>query len=80
VLAYRDEVIFVGDYDDPLRLAHCRLSDGAVECHGQAVLVDPDDAPLPLYRPVTTRGRRLYLHTDDHIVHKDLADQHERTG
>jgi hypothetical protein len=51
-------VVFVGDYDDPLRLAHCRLSDSAVEYHGQPILVDPDNTPLPLYWPVTTRGSR----------------------
>jgi hypothetical protein len=79
VFTYRDQVVFVGEYQDPLRLADCRLTGDTVDYLGQAVLHDAEGAPLQLYRPITTRGSRLWLHTDHRILLADLADDDNRT-
>jgi hypothetical protein len=78
LLTYRDQVIFIGEYDDPLRLADCHLTGTTVQYRGQALLHDPDGAPLHLFQPISTRGSRLYLHTDQQILIADLADQDSR--
>jgi hypothetical protein len=75
VMIYRDEVVFVGEYEDRLRLTDCRLVGDTVQLRGQACLVDPDDTPLPLFRPITARGSRLWLRTGRHILVAGLADQ-----
>lgn len=76
LLVYRDEVIFVADYDDPLRLTDCRLTDTTVQYRSRAILLDPDGTPLQLFDPITAHGSRLYLHADRRILHTDLADHH----
>ena len=75
LLAYRDEVIFVGDYDDPVRLAACRLTDRGVQYDGDVLLLDPNGARLHSFHPVTARGSRLYLQVEGRILQVDLADQ-----
>ncbi len=74
LITYRDEVVFVGGYEDRLRLTECRLTGTTVDHLGPAVLHDPAGDPLHLYRPVTTRGSRLWLQVGDRILLADLAD------
>jgi hypothetical protein len=87
LLVLRDQVVFVGQYNDPLHLADCRLTGhpsraghvgGGVDYLRQAVLHDPDGAPLHLYRPITARGGRLWVHANDRILLADLADDDNR--
>ncbi|MDG4823252.1 hypothetical protein O7635_15455 [Asanoa sp. WMMD1127] len=71
LLVHRDEVLFIGEYGDPMRLTFSRLTDDTV---APAVLVDTDDAPLHAFHPIATHGSRLYLHADHRVLWADLAE------
>ncbi len=77
---YRDEVVFIGAYGDPLTLADCRLVDSTVQYRDDALVLDADGAPLHMFVPITTRGSRLYLQTNHHLLCVDLADQENRSA
>jgi hypothetical protein len=79
LVTYRDEVVFIGAYGDPLTLADCRLVDSTVQYRDDALVLDADGAPLHMFVPITARGSRLYLQTDHHILCVDLADPDNRT-
>jgi hypothetical protein len=80
VVVYDHDVVFIGEYNDPLRLSSCRLTRDTIEYRGQATIIGPDGAPLTLFRLVAARGSRLYLRTDTHIILVDIADDPNRTG
>jgi hypothetical protein len=77
IIIHDRDVVFVGDYDDPLRLSGCHLTDTQVEYRGQAQLIQPDGTLLNLYRIVAAHGSRLHIRTDAHIAVADLADEHD---
>ncbi|BCJ76735.1 hypothetical protein CS0771_62790 [Catellatospora sp. IY07-71] len=75
LVACRDEVVLVGSYDDPCLLTGCELAADGLREQGATVLLDPDGAPLSLFRVVATRGSRLYVRDGRRILCADLADR-----
>ncbi|WP_344127485.1 hypothetical protein [Luedemannella flava] len=78
VMVHGRDVVFVGEYDDHMRLASCRLAGTSVEYVDQAVFVEPGGEQVPLFRPFAARGSRLYVTTDDRVLLADLADDDNR--
>ncbi len=79
VVVHDHDVVFIGDYDDPLRLSSCHRTRDTVEYRGLATIIGPDDAPLTLFHLVAARGSRLYLRTTTHIMLVDIADEPNQT-
>ncbi|MEV0136209.1 hypothetical protein AB0H83_48250 [Dactylosporangium sp. NPDC050688] len=79
ILIHGDEVAFVGGYGKPSQLTQCRLLDDTIVTHGPVRLTDHNGRPLNDFRIVSTRGSRLFIRTDHHILEADLAD-YSQTG
>ncbi len=74
-MAYRDEMVVVGSYDDPCLLTECELAADGLRERGATVLLDPHGAPVSLLRVVATRGSRLYVRDGRRFLCADLSDQ-----
>jgi hypothetical protein len=79
VVVYDHDRVFIGEYNDPLRLSSCHLTRDTVEYRGLATIIGPDGAPLTPFRLVAARGSRLYVPTNTHIMLVDIADEPNRT-
>jgi hypothetical protein len=75
VVVHRDEAVFVGGYDEPVRISCGRLARDAVEDLGPGVLVDADGEPVTEFAVIATRGGRLYLTAGACVLLVDLGER-----